>query len=185
MDRQLYAHYNCRQQVPRNPLCRCTYRPISISPSSDASEVENAAPHTEILELLHPSIRCELHTESSEKRTVLINTIPANPPSAPLSYHFTKAVFNDPPPPESDDCLYLNVFAPRKERRSDEKPYPVLYWLYGGSWQFGNAGQPWYDGSHFAGLEDVVVAVTVNYRTNSVHFSLLPMANPKYLRPQR
>lgn len=31
--------------------------------------------------------------------------------------------------------------------------------------QFGNAGQPTYDGSAFASYEDVIV-VSVNYRTN-------------------
>ena len=39
--------------------------------------------------------------------------------------------------------------------------------IYGGGLQFGNAGQPAYDGSWFASYEDVVV-VTVNYRTNGM-----------------
>jgi carboxylesterase type B len=39
--------------------------------------------------------------------------------------------------------------------------------MYGGAWKFGNAGQPWYDGSHFSALEDVIV-VSVNYRTNGM-----------------
>lgn len=93
-------------------------------------------------------------------------------------------MFNNPPPLESEDCLYLNVFAPRNEREGNGKPYPVMYWLYGGSWQFGNAGQPWYDGSHFAALEDVIV-VTVNYRTNGTpplfpyfHLCRLQFHNP-------
>lgn len=80
---------------------------------------------------------------------------------------FTRAVFNLPEPQESEDCLYLNVFAPRKARAPNSTPYPVLYWMYGGAWQFGNAGQPLYDGSHFAALEDVIV-VSVNYRTNGM-----------------
>ena len=40
-----------------------------------------------------------------------------------------------------------------------------MFWIYGGSLQFGNAGQPSYDGSAFAAYEDVIV-VTTNYRTN-------------------
>lgn len=40
-----------------------------------------------------------------------------------------------------------------------------MFWIYGGSLQFGTAGQPIYDGSFFAAYEDVVV-VTTNYRTN-------------------
>lgn len=40
-----------------------------------------------------------------------------------------------------------------------------MFWIYGGSLQFGNAGQPGYDGSSFASYEDVIV-VSANYRTN-------------------
>ncbi|KAF2648109.1 alpha/beta-hydrolase [Lophiostoma macrostomum CBS 122681] len=80
---------------------------------------------------------------------------------------FTEAVFNNPPPKnESEDCLYLNVFAPKKAWDINAPPYPVMYWMYGGGWKFGYSGLQIYDGSHFAGLEDVVL-VTVNYRTNA------------------
>jgi carboxylesterase type B len=78
---------------------------------------------------------------------------------------FTEAVFNRPPPQESEDCLYINVFAPKKAWDPESPPFPVLYWMYGGQWRFGNAGQPMYNGSHFAALEDVII-VSVNYRTN-------------------
>jgi carboxylesterase type B len=79
--------------------------------------------------------------------------------------NFTIAIFNNFNPPESEDCLYLNVYAP-----SSVPPlggYPVLFWIYGGSLQFGDAGQPYYDGSSFAAFEDVIV-VTSNYRTNGI-----------------
>lgn len=79
------------------------------------------------------------------------------------SYEFARAVFNNPPPEESEDCLYLNVYAPSTPAPSDGRA--VLFWIYGGSLQFGNAGQAGYDGSWLAANEDVVV-VTVNYRTN-------------------
>jgi len=49
----------------------------------------------------------------------------------------------------------------------------VLFWIYGGSLQFGNAGQPGYDGSSFAAFQDVIV-VTTNYRTNVFGFSNSP-----------
>jgi carboxylesterase type B len=83
------------------------------------------------------------------------------------------AVFNNPPPVEDENCLYLNVFAPKKSWNPKSPPYPVLFWMYGGGWKFGNAGQPWYDGSHFAALEDVVI-VTANYRTNVFGFPTSP-----------
>lgn len=80
-------------------------------------------------------------------------------------------VFNNPPPQESEDCLYLNIFAP-----STPPPpggYPVLFWIYGGALEFGNAGQPAYDGSSLASFYNVII-VTSNYRTNVFGFPNAP-----------
>ena len=79
------------------------------------------------------------------------------------SSQFTQAVFNNPPPEESEDCLYLNVYAPSTPAGGNGRA--VMFWIYGGSLQFGNAGQEQYDGSSFAAYENVIV-VTTNYRTN-------------------
>jgi len=79
------------------------------------------------------------------------------------SQEFTELAFNNPVPVESEDCLYLNVYAPSTPAPADGRS--VLFWIYGGSLQFGNAGQFAYDGSWFASYEDVIV-VTTNYRTN-------------------
>lgn len=81
-------------------------------------------------------------------------------------------MFNDPAPVESEDCLYLNIYAPATQPK-DRNGRAVLFWLYGGGLEFGNAGQPAYDGSHFAGYEDVIV-VTTNYRTNIFGFPSSP-----------
>jgi len=100
------------------------------------------------------------------------------------SRDFIQDVFSVPRPEESEDCLYLNVFTPKRKADDDdeddeddedceEEPYPVLYWMYGGGFRFGNAGQPIYDGSHFAALEKVIV-VSVNYRTNLFGFPIAP-----------
>jgi carboxylesterase type B len=78
---------------------------------------------------------------------------------------FTEYIFNNPAPVESEDCLYLNVYSPSTPAPAGGRP--VTYWIYGGSLQFGNSGQKFYDGSAFASYEDVVV-VTVNYRTNGI-----------------
>lgn len=48
----------------------------------------------------------------------------------------TNEVFNNPQPAESEDCLYLNVFAPA----TDTPGKAVMFWIYGGNLQFGNAG---------------------------------------------
>lgn len=76
------------------------------------------------------------------------------------------AVFNNPggpPPVESEDCLYLNVYAPAAPPPPGGRA--VMYWIYGGGLQFGTAGQSGYNGSALAAYQDVII-VTVNYRTN-------------------
>ena len=49
--------------------------------------------------------------------------------------------------PQSEDCLYLNVWAPAD--RKGEK-LPVLYWIHGGGFVMGAASQPLYDGEALA-----------------------------------
>lgn len=76
---------------------------------------------------------------------------------------FTNLFFNNPIPPQSEDCLYLNVFTPSTTPPAGG--FAVLYWIFGGSLRLGNGGQPLYDGSFFAAFEDVII-VAPNYRTN-------------------
>jgi carboxylesterase type B len=68
----------------------------------------------------------------------------------------------------SEDCLYLNVFAPPVE---DSSNLPVLIFFYGGSWDSGSATCPLYLGQHVVGdsHEDVIL-VTANYRLNVFGF---------------
>ena len=42
--------------------------------------------------------------------------------------------------PESEDCLTLNIFIPRKGEQS--KGLPVLFWIYGGSFSEGAGSMP-------------------------------------------
>ncbi|KAL1796004.1 hypothetical protein ACET3X_006228 [Alternaria dauci] len=76
-----------------------------------------------------------------------------------------------PPPEESEDCLYLNVYTPPGVTASSKKA--VMFWLFGGNLAFGTGGLAYYDGSSLAINEDVVV-VTINYRTNIFGFSNSP-----------
>ncbi|MEJ0035090.1 MAG: carboxylesterase family protein [Gammaproteobacteria bacterium] len=57
----------------------------------------------------------------------------------------------------SEDCLYLNVWAPRRARK-----LPVMVWIYGGALRNGSASTPLYAGDRLA-RHDVIV-VTLNYR---------------------
>src|SRR5262245_50397322 len=62
----------------------------------------------------------------------------------------------------SEDCLYLNVFAPKgTQQEVTSRKLPVMVWIHGGGNTIGQAGN--YDGTNLAVKGDVVV-VTVNYR---------------------
>ena len=67
-------------------------------------------------------------------------------------------------PVGSEDCLYLNVYAPRfqpGEVPSGEARLPVMVWIHGGGNTIGTGS--FYDGSLLAATHDLVV-ITVNYR---------------------
>jgi para-nitrobenzyl esterase len=65
--------------------------------------------------------------------------------------------------PQSEDCLFLNVFAPASNRATAKRP--VMVWLHGGSWSNCAGTAPGFDGTQLARGGDVVV-VTVNHRLN-------------------
>ncbi|GKU31067.1 carboxylesterase/lipase family protein [Clostridium folliculivorans] len=59
--------------------------------------------------------------------------------------------------PASEDCLFLNIWAPR-----EAKDLPVFVWIYGGAYSIGECSDPNYDGTNFA--KDGVIYVAFNYR---------------------
>jgi para-nitrobenzyl esterase len=62
----------------------------------------------------------------------------------------------------SEDCLYLNVYAPRASaEEAAKRRLPVMFWIHGGGNTIGRADG--YDGSELAAAYGVVV-VTTNYR---------------------
>jgi para-nitrobenzyl esterase len=65
--------------------------------------------------------------------------------------------------PQSEDCLYLNVWAPEGAHNA-----PVFVWIHGGGFVGGYAFEPMYDGTGFA--DDGVVVVTVGYRLGVLGF---------------
>ena len=70
----------------------------------------------------------------------------------------------------SENCLYLNVWAP-----SSPGPHPVMMWLHGGGFLLGGANEPHYDGSKLAKEHNVVV-VGVSYRLSYLGHVALPQA---------
>jgi para-nitrobenzyl esterase len=67
----------------------------------------------------------------------------------------------------SEDCLYLNVYAPDLVRTG----LPVMVWIHGGAFIFGSGAA--YDGSSLARKHNLVV-VTINYRLGALGFLTLP-----------
>ena len=61
----------------------------------------------------------------------------------------------------SEDCLFLNIWAPTNVFDSMSKKIPVMFWIHGGSNVSGNAD--FYDPSELVRRHNVVV-VTINYR---------------------
>ena len=59
----------------------------------------------------------------------------------------------------SEDCLYLNVFTPKK--LSSDKKLPVMFWIHGGGNTSGEAAS--YDFSKLANTHELVI-VSINYR---------------------
>ncbi len=68
----------------------------------------------------------------------------------------------------SEDCLYLNIWGPRKSG-----VFPVMVWIHGGGYTGGTGGSEFYQGDRLSETGDLVV-VTINYRLNAFGFLALP-----------
>ena len=68
----------------------------------------------------------------------------------------------------SEDCLYLNIWRPKKPGK-----FPVMVWVHGGGYQWGTANSPFYWGDRLAEQGEVVV-VSFNYRLNIFGFFAHP-----------
>ena len=73
------------------------------------------------------------------------------------------------PGPTSEDCLFLNVWAPRVEPGAR---LPVMVWIHGGAFIIGAGSQKLYDGAALA--RRGVVVVTFNYRLGALGFFAHP-----------
>ncbi|KAJ8680758.1 hypothetical protein QAD02_016545 [Eretmocerus hayati] len=64
----------------------------------------------------------------------------------------------------SEDCLYLNIYAPVRKERS--APFPVIFWIHGGCFQYGTGSV---FGAKYLADKDVIL-VTINYRVGILGF---------------
>jgi para-nitrobenzyl esterase len=74
-------------------------------------------------------------------------------------------------PSQSEDCLYLNVFAPHPAQSGTR--HPVMVWIYGGGLFSGESND--YDASRLALTGTIVV--TFNYRIGALGFFSQPAIN--------
>lgn len=72
-------------------------------------------------------------------------------------------------PTVSEDCLYLNVWAPAGIAHEH---LPVIVWIYGGGYINGSASMPLYWGDRLA--QKGVIVVTIAYRLGPLGFLALP-----------
>ncbi|KAH8250010.1 hypothetical protein KR026_003608, partial [Drosophila bipectinata] len=82
------------------------------------------------------------------------------PRAKPMQKHFVLSIVEG-----SEDCLYLNVYS---KRLKSDKPLPVIVWIYGGGFQFGEASRDMYSPDYF--MKQDVVVVTFNYRVGVLGF---------------
>jgi len=70
----------------------------------------------------------------------------------------------------SEDCLFLNVYAPADAK--DKSKLPVMFWIHGGGFSGGGSNEPRHNGD-FLPLKGVVL-VTINYRLGVFGFLATP-----------
>ena len=70
----------------------------------------------------------------------------------------------------TEDCLFLNVFAPGGEHHFFDRPRPVMVWIHGGALVSGESDD--YDPT--ALVQDGVIVVTINYRLGALGFLAHP-----------
>ncbi len=68
-----------------------------------------------------------------------------------------KGLYFDGVAPQSEDCLTLNVWAPKAARK-----LPVMVWIHGGALIGGSSAEPVYDGTKLA--KQGIIFVSINYR---------------------
>jgi carboxylesterase type B len=150
----LLEHSNAQGSSPSVTLNSGTYEGLSVQHSSKTIHKYLAIPFA------NPPIRFGVPkpaNASTEKRKAV--------KLAPACIQNNVRSSSGGSSAESEDCLYLNVYAPADTTTLK----PVLFWLFGGGLQYGSASVPTYDGTSFAANHEIVL-VAPNYRVNVFGF---------------
>ena len=76
---------------------------------------------------------------------------------------YAKEFYTDEKIERSEDCLYLNIWAPADAQPGDK--LPVFFWVHGGAFLHGCGAEKEFDGEQFA--RNGVILVTINYRVGA------------------
>lgn len=79
-------------------------------------------------------------------------------------------------PNASEDCLFLNLWAPATA--TPKSKLPVMVWIHGGGFVFGSGGQGNYNASPFT-IKGVIL-VSINYRLGRLGFFAFPALSKEY-----
>ena len=98
-----------------------------------------------------------------------LHAAPACPQPLPPPGSFYQHEFFRTSERQSEDCLYLNVWAPTQKQ---DGKLPVMVWFYGGGFVQGSGSLSSFDGEALA--RHGVIVVTINYRLGPLGFLALP-----------
>src|SRR5271165_6532643 len=73
---------------------------------------------------------------------------------------------------DSEDCLFLNVYVPADRRDDRGEPLPVLFWIHGGSNEYGEGST--YDPTLLV-TQGHIIVVTINYRLGALGWLAHPL----------
>jgi len=73
-------------------------------------------------------------------------------------------------PITKEDCLYLNIWAPKRPLRKAKLLLPVMVWIYGGGYGTGSGDDLQTRGDRLVATFEDVIVVTLNYRLGSLGF---------------
>ena len=68
----------------------------------------------------------------------------------------------------NEDCLFLNVYTPKLPENGINPKLPVMFWIHGGGFQFGNGNAFLYGPDYL--IPEGVIMVTINYRLGALGF---------------
>ena len=90
-------------------------------------------------------------------------------PVCPQAEYPRTSIYRISPRPQSEDCLYLNVWTPSLDVSAK---LPVMVWIHGGNLERGSSCLPFYNGSNLA--KEGVVMLSINYRVGVLGFLAHP-----------